>query len=86
MVESAQSGPLVNGDSSQPKPKPRARLGPTEIVHLPASDSEPDDDDDAEEGREGGPDGQAEVDGNFLKNHPDDTEVREHRYARQSRF
>lgn len=54
--------------------KSRARLGPTEIVQLPASDSEPEDlaEDDESfvevEGESAGDD--------FLKDYPEDTEVR----------
>nr|ODN99830.1 enzyme regulator [Cryptococcus depauperatus CBS 7855] len=51
------------------KAKPRARLGPTEVVHLPASDSEPEEehvDNDGETKDDGDPD--------FLKDYPQDTE------------
>lgn len=51
--------------------KPRARLGPTEVVQLPASDSEPDDDEGNSQKAEAEEDGDPE----FLKNYPDDTEV-----------
>ncbi|WWC96181.1 hypothetical protein V866_003048 [Kwoniella sp. B9012] len=57
--------------SSSPK-KPRARLGPTEIVHLPASDSEPEDDE--EPPRIPGEAKDIGDDGDFLKDYPDDTE------------
>ena len=58
------AGPTESGSASSSKP--RARLGPIETVHLPASDSEPEDDDD-DKPRE---DGQAPEDPNFLKDHP----------------
>ncbi len=54
--------------------KRRARLGPTEIVQLPASDSEPEDlaeDDESFIEVSGEP--QEEVD--FLKDYPEETEV-----------
>ncbi|KIR68608.1 enzyme regulator [Cryptococcus bacillisporus CA1873] len=50
--------------------KPRARLGPTEVVQLPASDSEPDDDEGNSQQAEAEEDG----DPDFLKDYPDDTE------------
>ncbi|WVQ83209.1 hypothetical protein IAT38_005348 [Cryptococcus sp. DSM 104549] len=52
------------------KAKPRARLGPMEIVQLPASDSEPEDDDD--EKRDDGEAGEGDPD--FLKDYPEETE------------
>lgn len=52
--------------------KPRARLGPTEVVILPNSDTEDEDDqDEAAAGEDTG----AETDPDFLKNYPVDTEV-----------
>lgn len=59
----------LNGSSS----KPRARLGPTEIVHLPNSDSEGEDDDYVQVN---GNDAREQPDPNFLRDQPDDTEVR----------
>lgn len=53
--------------------KPRARLGPTEVVYLPNSDSEEDDDD--VEGRSDD-EGADQQNGDFLSEHPDNTEVR----------
>ncbi|ORY25645.1 putative nuclear regulatory subunit of Glc7p type 1 protein serine-threonine phosphatase [Naematelia encephala] len=57
--------------------KPRARLGPTEVVHLPASDSEPDDDDSVR----GDGDGQG-PDSDILDTYPDDTEELELQHLR----
>ena len=52
--------------------KPRARLGPTEVVILPNSDSEDDDEDD--QPAEG--DGAGEqADPDFLRDYPAETEV-----------
>jgi hypothetical protein len=53
--------------------KPRARLGPTEVVILPNSDSE--DDDDEDHAHTEGQDGEGEADPDFLKDYPADTEV-----------
>ena len=54
--------------------KPRARLGPTEIVTRPASDSEPEDlADDDESFVE--VEGQPQEEGDFLKDYPEETEV-----------
>ncbi len=53
-----------------PREKPRARLGPTEVVVLPNSDSEDEDDEPTVEGEDG-----VETDSDFLKNHPEDSEV-----------
>ncbi|WVW84763.1 hypothetical protein I302_106798 [Kwoniella bestiolae CBS 10118] len=61
----------TEGETSSPK-KPRARLGPTEIVHLPASDSEPEDDE--EPPRIPGEAQDIGDDGDFLKDYPEDTE------------
>ena len=71
----ATSAPGMSTDPSPPPPKskPRARLGPTEIVELPATDSEPEDD--SEAGSHAGGDGD-ETDEDFLAGYPDDTEVR----------
>lgn len=67
-----QTEPTTDGgdvaESSKPA-KPRARLGPMEIVQLPGSDSEPEDGDEA-------PDGESEEpDENLLRDFPDDAEV-----------
>ncbi|WWC62657.1 uncharacterized protein I303_105254 [Kwoniella dejecticola CBS 10117] len=67
-AENTPSEATVNGS---PK-KPRARLGPTEIVHLPASDSEPEDDE--EPPRMPGEGGNVGDDGDFLRDYPEDTE------------
>jgi len=57
-------------DVEAPKPaKPRARLGPMEIVQLPGSDSEPEDDDDTAVNTE------EEADEDLLRDFPDDAEV-----------
>lgn len=53
--------------------KPRARLGPTEVVYLPNSDSE-DDEDEVDDG-DADEDGGIREEGDFLSEHPDDTEV-----------
>ena len=50
--------------------KPRARLGSTQVVTLPASDSEHEDDESFVEIH-----GESEDEGDFLASHPDDTEV-----------
>lgn len=50
--------------------KPRARLGPTQVVTLPGSDSEHEDDESFVEIH-----GASEDEGDFLASHPDDTEV-----------
>jgi hypothetical protein len=70
--------------SSDVKPsgtaKPRARLGPTEIVTFPASDSEPEDlGDDDESFVE--VNGEAEEEADFLKDYPEDTEVCHHHHT-----
>lgn len=52
--------------------KPRARLGPTEVVVLPNSDSEDDNDDDRESARIEDVEGDPE---DFLKLYPAETEV-----------
>ncbi|KAK8858646.1 hypothetical protein IAR55_002875 [Kwoniella newhampshirensis] len=62
-------GAMVNGTTSS---KPRARLGPMEIVQLPASDSEPEDE--AEDGQTNVGEEKGEGDLNFLKEYPEDTE------------
>lgn len=77
-MDQQQASQSVSSDAQQSanqhvpsQTKPRARLGPTEVVQLPASDSEPDDDDrdnqEIDAGRDGDPD--------FLKDYPEDTEV-----------
>nr|XP_031864267.1 uncharacterized protein CI109_000180 [Kwoniella shandongensis]KAA5531339.1 hypothetical protein CI109_000180 [Kwoniella shandongensis] len=59
-----------NGPSTTSKP--RARLGPMEIVQLPASDSEPDDEGEDDNGPAGEERGEGDLD--FLKEYPEDTE------------
>ncbi|WWC88628.1 uncharacterized protein L201_003541 [Kwoniella dendrophila CBS 6074] len=66
-----EGSPLENTTSSSPK-KPRARLGPIETVQLPASDSEPEDDE--EPPRMPGAGRDIGDDGDFLKDYPEDTE------------
>ena len=64
-----------NGDTSKPNgssSKPRARLGETQVVHLPNSDSEDDDED--ERDMENGEDGDGTE---ALKSFPAGTEVRD---------
>lgn len=63
----------INPDSTTVPSKPKARLGPTEIVTIPNSDSE----DDEDEGQvDGGRDGErGEEDLDFLKSYPDEIEV-----------
>ena len=56
--------------TSSAPPRPRARLGPTEIVNLPASDSEPEDDDSFVEIN-----GAGVEDVSFLKDYSEETEV-----------
>ncbi|WVQ73241.1 hypothetical protein IAR50_002807 [Cryptococcus sp. DSM 104548] len=60
----------AGNDPASKSAKPRARLGPMEIVQLPASDSEPEDDDDDENKDDDGEGG----DPDFLKSYPEDTE------------
>ena len=71
------SGPSIsNGSASTAmgNNKPRARLGPTEVVTLPSSDSEPEDlGEDDESFVE--VDGESKEDGDFLKDYPEETEV-----------
>lgn len=83
-VESAENGetsPLASTSAAAAAPapmdgtvvtasKPRARLGPTEVVNLPASDSEDDDDEYVRVEGDG-----EEKDPDFLSGHPEDTEV-----------
>ncbi|WWC70835.1 uncharacterized protein I206_104787 [Kwoniella pini CBS 10737] len=71
LIEATQADNATNEVNGSPK-KPRARLGPTEIVHLPASDSEPEDDE--EPPRMPGEPGSVGDDGDFLKDYPEDTE------------
>lgn len=66
----------TNGTTTNEGPsKPRARLGPVETVTLQEFDPDSDSDDDEEE------DGEAHIEEieaqseDFLKDHPDDTEV-----------
>lgn len=66
----SEDAPEVEGGIVGQTSKPRARLGPTEVVTLPASDSE-DDDEDEERGEGEG----EEQDPDFLSTYPDDTEV-----------
>ena len=69
MKDESETAPVVNAAD-----KPRARLGPMEVLTLPASDSE-DDDEDKEDGAridEVGVDGEPE---DFLATYPADTEV-----------
>jgi hypothetical protein len=69
----------VDTSAERTTEKPRARLGPMEVVILPGSDSEDEDDDDDEKDEDGtakveemGPDGEPE---DFLRTYPADTEV-----------
>lgn len=76
-TEEQQSVGVTNGkedtaDLPSSSAKPRARLGPTEVVILPNSDSEDEDEeDDAVNGEEKG----SETDPDFLKTYPAETEV-----------
>ena len=63
------STPGASSAATKP-PKPRARLGPTEIVQLPGSDSEPEDGDETAVEEDN-----AEPDDNLLSNFPDDADV-----------
>ncbi|OCF37236.1 enzyme regulator [Kwoniella heveanensis BCC8398] len=67
----AQSEPDAQ---NQVQAKPRARLGPTEIVHLPASDSEPEDNDDEHDVKHESSAGGEDADPDFLKDYPEETE------------
>ncbi|KAL7420835.1 protein phosphatase regulatory subunit Sds22 [Cryptotrichosporon argae] len=60
-----ETAPATAGDTAPARLRPRARLGPTEVVELPASDSE--DEDEAE-------DGGAAPDEDFLRDWPDDSD------------
>lgn len=85
MTDSQITPPAALVDENAPSTstaKPRARLGPTEVVTIPNdSDSEPDDEDQCDIDGEGG-EGVSE---DFLKDYPDDSEVilecSRHRYG-----
>ncbi len=71
---SVPSGSAMKTNGNAGANKPRARLSPTEIVNLPASDSEPEDlaeDDEAFVEVEGQP----KEEGDFLQDYPEETEV-----------
>lgn len=77
-MDQQQASPSISSDVQQSanqhvpsQAKPRARLGPTEVVQLPASDSEPDDEDGNNQETDAGGDGSPD----FLKDYPEDTEV-----------
>ncbi|EAL21219.1 hypothetical protein CNBD2740 [Cryptococcus deneoformans B-3501A] len=76
-MDQQQASPSISSDVQQSanqhvpsQAKPRARLGPTEVVQLPASDSEPDDEDGNNQETDAGGDGSPD----FLKDYPEDTE------------
>lgn len=69
----------IDSGEARTTEKPRARLGPLEVVILPGSDSEDEEDDDDDNEDDGsakieevGPEGEPE---DFLKTYPADTEV-----------
>lgn len=67
-LEPAVNGSNGNHASTSTATKPRARLGPMEVVQLPSSDSEDDEEDEA-------PSTGEEASADFLKDYPEDTEV-----------